>query len=83
MHIAFAPKYPLSQFAREGCNIFLSKKKPILIVANMASHEETERALRQYSNRVEKQDQKANLLARSDFLETQTLGGLDSHRTPS
>jgi len=49
----------------------------------MASHEETERALRQYSNRVEKGDARVNMLARSDFLETQTLGGLDSHRNPS
>jgi hypothetical protein len=38
MNIPFAPKYPLSSFARKGCKIFLSKKKPLLIIANLASH---------------------------------------------
>ena len=45
MNIPFAPKYPLASFARKGGKIFLSKKKPLLIIANLASHEETERAL--------------------------------------
>jgi hypothetical protein len=35
--IPFAPKYPLSHFSREGCNIFLSKKKPLLICAVLAN----------------------------------------------
>ena len=46
MNIPFAPKYPLASFARTGGKIFLSKKKPLLIIANLASHEETERALK-------------------------------------
>ena len=34
--IPFAPKYPLSSFSNTGCNIFLSKKKPLLISAVLA-----------------------------------------------
>jgi hypothetical protein len=34
--IPFAPKYPLSSFSSTGCNIFLSKKKPLLISAVLA-----------------------------------------------
>jgi hypothetical protein len=48
MNIPFAPKYPLSSFARKGCKIFLSKKKPLLIIANLASHEEIERSLKEH-----------------------------------
>jgi hypothetical protein len=33
----FAPKYPLSHFERQGMNIFLSKKKPLLICAVIAN----------------------------------------------
>lgn len=35
--IPFAPKYPLSHFCRKGCKIFLSKKKPLLICAELAN----------------------------------------------
>ena len=52
MNIPFAPKYPLSSFARNGCKIFLSKKKPLLIIANLASHEETERSLKEHEERM-------------------------------
>ena len=48
--IPFAPKYPLSHFSREGCNIFLSKKKPLLICAVLANQQETEDALRADQN---------------------------------
>ena len=51
MNIPFAPKYPLSSFAREGCKIFLSKKKPLLIIANLASHEEIEKAIKEHESR--------------------------------
>lgn len=52
MNIPFAPKYPLSSFARTGCKIFLSKKKPLLIIANLASHDETERSLKEHESRM-------------------------------
>jgi len=52
MTIPFAPKHPLSSFARSGCKIFLSKKKPLLIIANLASHEEVERALKEHEARL-------------------------------
>jgi hypothetical protein len=52
MNIPFAPKYPLSSFARKGCKIFLSKKKPLLIIANLASHEEIERSLKEHEQRM-------------------------------
>jgi hypothetical protein len=38
----FAPKYPLAHFSDDGNNIFLSKKKPLLICAVLANQEETE-----------------------------------------
>jgi hypothetical protein len=38
----FAPKYPLSHFSDKGNNIFLSKKKPLLICAVLANQQETE-----------------------------------------
>lgn len=70
MNIPFAPKYPLASFARKGGKIFLSKKKPLLIIANVASHEETERALRQHAIRLEKIDQKQNsTLNRQEFFD--------------
>ncbi len=31
--IPLAPKYPLARFARHGSNIFMSKKKPLFILA--------------------------------------------------
>lgn len=68
MNIPFAPKYPLSSFARTGCKIFLSKKKPLLIIANLASHAETERSLKEHESRmllVEK-----NPLSKQDYLDT-------------
>jgi len=46
--IPFAPKYPLSSFSSTGCNIFLSKKKPLLISAVLADQQATEDALRDH-----------------------------------
>lgn len=34
--IPFAPKYPFINFSRSSCNIFLSKKKPLLIGVELA-----------------------------------------------
>lgn len=48
--IPFAPKYPLSHFCRTGCKIFLSKKKPLLICAELANQQETEEALQVQEN---------------------------------
>ena len=48
--IPFAPKYPLSHFCRNGCKIFLSKKKPLLICAELANQQETEEALQVQEN---------------------------------
>ena len=42
----FAPKYPLSHFERQGMNIFLSKKKPLLICAVIANQTKCEEALK-------------------------------------
>jgi len=36
LYTPFAPKNPLSNFASKGGTIFLSKKKPLLIVADLA-----------------------------------------------
>jgi hypothetical protein len=46
--IPFAPKYPLSNFSKTGCNIFLSKKKPLLISAVLADQKASEEAMRGY-----------------------------------
>ena len=37
LYIPFAPKNPFSSFADKGGSIFLSKKKPLLIVCNLAN----------------------------------------------
>ena len=44
--IPLAPKYPLARFARHGSNIFMSKKKPLFILAEQANQQQTETALR-------------------------------------
>ena len=41
----FAPKNPFSSFADKGGAIFMSKKRPLLIVVNLANETETEKAL--------------------------------------
>ena len=46
MYIPFAPKEPLSHFADKGGSIFMSKKKPLLIVSHLANEYETEVAVR-------------------------------------
>jgi len=46
MYIPFAPKEPLSHFATKGGSIFMSKKKPLLIVSHLANEYETEVAVR-------------------------------------
>jgi hypothetical protein len=46
--IPFAPKYRLSNFSKTGCNIFLSKKKPLLISAVLADQKASEEAMRGY-----------------------------------
>jgi hypothetical protein len=52
MKIPFAPKYPLSSFARSGCRIFLSKKKPLLLIVNLATQKEVEKTLREHEARA-------------------------------
>ena len=44
--IPFRPKNPVSCFRRKGMSIFLSKKKPLLIVPVLASQQESEEALK-------------------------------------
>ena len=46
MYIPFTPKEPISSFAWQGGSIFMSKKKPLLIVCNLATERETEIALK-------------------------------------
>jgi len=46
----FAPKNPFSSFADDGGSIFMSKKKPLLIVCNLANEKETEFALSAQNN---------------------------------
>ena len=46
LYTPFAPKNPLSNFAKKGGTIFLSKKKPLLIVAELADQQSSEEALR-------------------------------------
>lgn len=76
MNIPFAPKYPLSSFARKGCRIFLSKKKPLLIIANLASHEEIERSIKEYEQRMHCQEKHLSLV------ESKGDDGPHSHRVP-
>ena len=45
LYIPFMPKNPLQSFADKGGSIFMSKKKPLLIVCNLANEQETEAAL--------------------------------------
>ena len=45
LYMPFAPKNPFSEFADEGGRIFMSKKRPLLIVCHLANEKETERAL--------------------------------------
>ena len=47
----FSPKNPFSSFADEGGKIFMSKKRPILIVVYLANEKETERALSNINSR--------------------------------
>ena len=42
MYTPFAPKNPLANFASKGGTIFLSKKKPLLIVADLADAKQME-----------------------------------------
>jgi len=37
MYLPFAPKEPIESFARKGGTIFMSKKKPLMIVCNLAN----------------------------------------------
>ena len=46
MYIPFAPKEPLNAFASSGGSIFMSKKKPLLIVCLLADEYETEISLK-------------------------------------
>lgn len=46
LYTPFAPKNPLKNFATEGGTIFLSKKKPLLIVADLADQQSAEDALK-------------------------------------
>lgn len=45
LYMPFAPKNPFSSFADKGGAIFMSKKRPLLIVVNLANETETEKAL--------------------------------------
>lgn len=45
LYMPFAPKNPFSEFADKGGAIFMSKKRPLLIVCHLANEKETERAL--------------------------------------
>ena len=46
MYVPFAPKEPVASFARSGGTIFMSKKKPLMIVCNLANEKESEEALK-------------------------------------
>jgi hypothetical protein len=46
LYTPFAPKNPLKNFASKGGTIFLSKKKPLLIVADLADQRSAEEAPR-------------------------------------
>ena len=46
MYLPFAPKEPIASFAKDGGTIFMSKKKPLMIVCNLANEKESEAALK-------------------------------------
>lgn len=46
MYLPFAPKEPIASFAGKGGTIFMSKKKPLMIVCNLANEKESEMALK-------------------------------------
>jgi len=46
MYLPFAPKEPIASFARKGGTIFMSKKKPLMIVCNLANEKQSEMALK-------------------------------------
>ena len=46
MYLPFAPKSPIASFAQKGGTIFMSKKKPLMIVCNLADEDESEAALK-------------------------------------
>jgi hypothetical protein len=46
MYLPFAPKEPIESFARKGGTIFMSKKKPLMIVCNLANEKQSEIALK-------------------------------------
>ena len=46
----FAPKNPFSTFTDKGGKIFMSKKRPLLIVVHLANEQETERAIARINN---------------------------------
>ena len=49
MYQPFTPKEPISSFASKGGSIFMSKKKPLLIVCNLANEMQSELALKYHS----------------------------------
>jgi hypothetical protein len=46
MYLPFTPKEPISHFAEKGGTIFMSKKKPLLILCKIANEQESEAALK-------------------------------------
>lgn len=66
LYTPFAPKNPLKNFAASGGTIFLSKKKPLLIVADLADQQSAEDALKGYhatqSDKVNAEDEKPQVL---------------------
>ena len=61
MYLPFTPKEPISHFAKEGGTIFMSKKKPLLILCKIANERESEAAL-------EHQDQRRRAMHRHGSL---------------
>jgi len=70
MYLPFAPKEPIASFAERGGTIFMSKKKPLMIVCNLANEKESETALKaQNANKMnDAPDEIAeNFLSNSDI----------------
>jgi hypothetical protein len=76
MYLPFAPKEPIASFARKGGTIFMSKKKPLMIVCNLANEKESETALKaQNLNRMrDAPDEIAeNFFSSSDITQRQAV----------
>ena len=88
MYLPFAPKEPIASFAEKGGKIFMSKKKPLMIVCNLANEKESEAALKaQNANRMRDAPEEIteNFLSKSDIqlrqaVNSQKLGISDETR---